>query len=189
MDRVDLRRHSIALEGGCVILRPLVETDWAILARWNDDPDVLYYSEGDDVQSRPIEDVKGIYCEVSQTGFCFIIEVDGEPIGECWLQEMNFERILARYPDKDCRRIDISIGEKDRWGKGYGTDTIRILTKFGFERENADYIFGCGIADYNPRSRRAFEKAGYTLDRCIKSESPKAKWEYDLVLGREDYLS
>lgn len=70
-----------------------------------------------------------------------------------------------------------------------GTDTIRTLTKFGFELENADLIFGCSIADYNPRSRRAFEKAGYTLDRMVESESPKAKWEYDLILRKGDYSS
>jgi RimJ/RimL family protein N-acetyltransferase len=84
-------------------------------------------------------------------------------IGECWLQEMNIERILSSYPDRDCRRIDLTIGEKDFWGHGYGTDAIRALTRFGFEDECADIIFGAEVGDYNPRCRRAFEKAGYVV--------------------------
>ena len=167
----------------------MTENDWDVLARWGSDPEVLWFSEGDDVEAYPLEDVQEIYRGVSRAAFCFIIEVGGHAIGECWLQEMNLARILTRYPGKDCRRIDITIGEMALWGRGYGTDAIRTLTRWGFEDQGADLIFGCGIADYNPRSRRAFEKAGYVLDQRVR-ESPdaKAQWSYDLVLSREDYL-
>jgi formate dehydrogenase subunit beta len=37
----------------------------------------------------------------------FIIEFEGAPIGECWLQRMNLKRILRLYPGIDCRRIDM----------------------------------------------------------------------------------
>jgi RimJ/RimL family protein N-acetyltransferase len=167
----------------------MTEADWGVLARWNGDPEVLWYCEGDQVSSRPLDDVQGIYREVSQTGLCFIIEAGGHPIGECWLQEMNYDRILSRYPGMDCRRIDLMIGEKRLWGQGYGTDTIRALTRFGFEEEGADLIFACGVGDYNPRSRRAFEKAGYAVDQCIGTPpGAKARCEYDLVLSRGDHL-
>lgn len=182
-----LREHDITLRGTKVTLRPMTESDWGVLAQWNSDPEVLWFSEGDDVKSRPIEDIQGIYREVSQSGFCFIIEVNGCPIGECWLQEMNLDRILTRYPDKDCRRIDLTIGEKDQWGRGYGTDVIKTLTRFGFEEEGVDMIFGL-VYDYNPRSRQAFEKAGYVEDRRIEEPAGgKARWSYDLVLRKKDY--
>ncbi len=184
-----IQEHSITLRGNRTVLRPMAETDWGLLVRWNSDPAVLWFSEGEDVESRPLDDVQGIYREVSRTAFCFIIEVGGLPIGECWLQEMNIDRVLSRYPGKDCRRIDLMIGEKRLWGQGYGTETIRTLTKFGFEQANADLIFGCGIADYNPRSRRAFEKAGYTVDRWVEnSPGSKARYECDMVLSRDNYL-
>ena len=184
-----LREHSITLHGAKVTLRPMAESDWPVLARWFSDPEVLYFAEEDDVQSRPLEDVQGIYRSASQTAFCFVIEVDGYAIGECWLQKMNLEEILARYPGRDCRRIDVMIGEKELWGRGYGTDAIAALTRLGFEQERADMIFGCGIADYNPRSLRAFEKNGYTAD--TRRQCPaggKARWECDLALTREEYL-
>ena len=153
-----LREHAVTLHGAKVTLRPMTEGDWDVLGRWGSDPEVLWFSEGDDVQAYPLEDVQRIHRKVSQAAFCFIIEVDGRAIGECWLQKMNLERTLSEYPHEDCRRIDLTIGEKDLWSQGYRTDTIATLTRFGFEEEGADMIFGCGVADYNPRSRRAFEE-------------------------------
>ena len=50
---------------------------------------------------------------------------------------MNLQRILDQFPDKDCRRIDLMIGEKQLWGRGIGTEVIRMLTEFGFEKAAA----------------------------------------------------
>ncbi len=49
-------------------------------------------------------------------------------------------------------------------------------------------LFGCGIADYNERSLRAFQRAGYRVE--AKIEQPpgyKARHAYDLVLTREEF--
>jgi aminoglycoside 6'-N-acetyltransferase len=180
-----LRMHQITLRENAITLRPMSEADWEILLKWNSDPDVLYYSEGDDVAAYSMAEIQSIYRGVSQTAFCFIIELDGQPIGEGWLQEMNIERILLQHPDQDCRRIDLMIGEKQYWGRGYGSAAIRALTRFGFEREGADSIWGCFVADYNPRSLKAFQKVGYEI--VAKIEQPpgqKARHEYDLAIDR-----
>src|SRR5262245_19564669 len=183
-DETLLNEHNITLHGEQVVLRPMTENDWDILARWNSDPEVLYFSEGADVESYDLEEVQGMYRWVSQNAFCFIIEFNDQPIGKCWLQQMNIERLLEKYSGKDCRRIDLLIGEKKLWGNGLGTETIRILTEFGFEREGADLIFGL-VGDYNLRSAGAFKKAGYVIDAEIE-EPPggKAKYGLDLVMRR-----
>jgi aminoglycoside 6'-N-acetyltransferase len=189
-----LRQHDVTLcgethRGVAVRLRPMTEDDWPLLYRWNSDPDVLYYSEGDDAASYSPEDVRDIYCTVSQTAFCFIVEADGTPVGECWLQEMNIERVLDKYPGLDCRRIDLSIGEKSYWGQGIGTEVIRLLTEFGFLEQGADVIHNC-VGDYNVRSWRAFRRAGYQIVERVK-EPPgrKAGYEYNLALTREVFLA
>jgi RimJ/RimL family protein N-acetyltransferase len=181
-----LSEHASTLTDGRTVLRPMTEGDWPDLLRWNNDPEVLHYTEGDDVSSRTLAEVQAIYRSVSRDAFMFMVEVDGAPVGECWLQRMNLDRILRRYPGRDCRRIDLMIGEKALWGGGIGTAAIRLLTRFGFERERADAIFGCDIADYNPRSRRAFEKNGFVVDAAYP-EPPalKARVRFDLVLTRE----
>ena len=88
-----------------------------------------------------LEELQTIYRWISTHAYCFIMEVDGNPIGECWLQRMNLQRIVAQFPDKDLRRIDLMIGEKELWGRGYGTEVIGLLVEFGFQKERADAIF------------------------------------------------
>ncbi len=183
-----LKQHHITLQGERITLRPMTEGDWDVLLKWNNDPEVLYFSEGDDVKTYSLEQVQEIYRKTSQSAFCFIIEFQGMPIGECWLQRMNLERILRRYPNLDCRRIDLMIGEKQLWGQGLGTETIRLLTGFGFEKEKADMIFACDVADYNLASLRAFQKVGYEIDAKIKQRpGNKARYRYDLVLTRAKF--
>jgi len=167
----------------------MTEDDWDILLKWNNDPEVIYFSNGDNITPHDLKGVKQIYRGTSQNAFCFIIEVDGSPVGEGWLQKMNIERILKEYPGEDCRRIDLMIGEKNLWGQGFGTDTIRTLTRFGFDHETADIIFGL-VGDYNLRSIKAFRKVGYKTDARIREKlGGKAKFSYDLAIRREEYQS
>ncbi len=185
-----LRKHKIVLRGERVVLRPLTEADWGLLLRWNSDPEVLYFAEGDDVSSYTLDQIQSIYRGVSQTAFCFIIEVKGAPVGECWLQHMNLERVLQKYPKSDCRRIDLLIGEKEFRGQGLGMEVIQLLTAFAFDEQGAELVFGCDVADYNPASRKAFQKAGFTVDAEI--EQPvvmKARYCYDLVLTQAEYTA
>jgi RimJ/RimL family protein N-acetyltransferase len=182
-----LREHAIVLHGERVTLRPMTENDWEILLAWNSDPEVLYFSEGDNVATYDLEVVQFIYRSVSQNAICFIVEYEGQPVGEGWLQRMNMDRILTQYPGLDCRRIDLVIGEKQLWGQGLGTDTIRTLTRFGFEDESADLIFGL-VSDYNERSWRAFQRVGYAIAAEVPEPSGmKAKVSYDLMISRAQW--
>jgi aminoglycoside 6'-N-acetyltransferase len=178
-----LREHRFTLTGERVFLRPMTENDWTLVTPWETDPEVLYWSDMEPITSRTLEEVQAIFRSVSQHAYCFIIEYQGDPIGDCWLQEMNLEHILKKYPGKDCRRIDLVIGEKGLWGKGLGTDVIRTLTGFVFDHEKADMVFGIP-GDHNQRSQRAFEKAGYSLVMKLE-EKPPSRATYSHVLAIE----
>ena len=185
---MQLRQHDVVLRGERVVLRPMNERDWGPLLRWCNDPDVLYYAEGDEVTSRSLGEVHNIYRSVSENAYCFMIEHGGQPIGDCWLQQMNLDRILEKFPGRDVRRIDIAIGEKRLWGQGIGTEAIGLLVSFGFQQEKVDAIFGCDIADYNPRSLRAFQKVGFEIyAKVAEPEGAKARYRYDVILTRERY--
>lgn len=187
---MSLRTHDIRLTGRAVHLRPMTEDDWDVLFKWNNDPQVLYGAEGDDISGYDPESLKQMYDMVSQTAFCFIIEVEAQPVGECWLQTMNLARILQQHPGQDCRRIDLMIGERDQWGKGHGTDVIRTLTRFAFEQAKADRVFGCDIAHDNHASRRAFEKAGYRIvAKIAQPAGQKSEFRCDMGVARADWYA
>lgn len=186
---MELRQHHTILTGQRIVLRPMTEDDWDILFRWNNDSDVLYFVEGDDVSSRTMEEVQAIYRSVSQTAWCFIIEYQKEPIGECWLQHANLDFILQQYPDADSRRVDLMIGQKELWGHGIGTEVVRQLTTFAFEHEQADLVWGCDIADYNRASQNVFQKVGYQLSETIPQPTgAKAGYCLNYVVTRETFI-
>lgn len=174
--------HDVTLHGQTpshyLTLQPLSDHHLPHLYRWNDDPEVLYWCEGDDIEHNTHEQVHGIYGCVSKNALCFLIVADDTPIGECWLQEMNMKDILAKHPNQDIRRIDLMIGEKAYWGKGIGSAVIGMLTKYAFEVAQADQVYGL-VFDYNIRSQKAFIKNGYTLVDTIACE-PGKKMKQDM---------
>jgi aminoglycoside 6'-N-acetyltransferase len=181
-----LKTHNVTLLSGDLVLRPMTEDDWEILHKWNSDPEVLYYADGN-ADGYSMEMVKRIYRGVCKNAFCFIMEFKGRPIGECYLQKMNLERILEKMPGKDLRRIDIMIGEKEFWGKGIGTEAVRLLVEFGFEKQNAEAIFGCGVGNYNVRSMKTFEKLGFEVHSEIEQKSKGGRRAFDMILTEEMY--
>ena len=164
----------------------MTEDDWDVLHKWNSDPEVLYYADGN-ADGYSLEMVKRIYRGVCKNAFCFIIEYKEQPIGECYLQKMNLERILDKMPGKDLRRIDIMIGEKESWGKGLGTEAVRMLVEFGFEKERTDAIFGCDVGDYNVRSIGMFKSMGFKIHSEIEEKSTGGSLAFDMVLTSEMY--
>ena len=182
-----LRTHSITLRGPRLLLRPLTEDDWAPLLAWNNDPEVLEFAEGDDVQSRTLDEVQRIWRSISVNAHCFLMERDGEPIGECWLQRMNLQQLVARHPGQDVRRIDIAIGAPALWGQGLGRETVALLLDFGFRCEGVAVIYVCVDAE-NSRSRRMFESLGFAVAAGIDHPAGSGtNAERDLVLTRSNY--
>lgn len=181
------REHQYTLTQGVIRIRPSHENDMDMLQKWGDDPEVLYFSEGDDVTHYDIEDIKGIYRSVKDCAYCFMIEYGEMRIGECWLQKMNDQDLLDSFQGKDLRRIDLTIGEKDYWNRGIGPVVIEMLSAFGFENQNADMIFYLPY-DYNKRSIRAAEKAGYkVLGTTPVADSVKARYRINMVMTKDDY--
>lgn len=181
-----LTEHKVSLRGDKSVLRPMTEYDWDIIWRWNYNPNALYFSEGRDLIKSSPNRIQEVYREISKEAFCFIIDVKNKPIGDCWLQKVNLERVLVNHPVKRCRRIDLMIGEIEFSKPAFGIDVIRTLTKFGFEEEGADIIFGCNIPDYNRRALKSFQKAGYQIyDKIKQPPESKSKYIYDVILNKE----
>lgn len=189
--------HNITLYGGNdeynIILRPLTDRHLPHLYKWNSDPEVLYWTEGRTDESDfsyDEETVRGIYGHVSKAALCFIIEANGVPIGDCWLQKMNIPYVKAMYePETDVRRIDMEIGEKEYWNHGIGTLFIGMMIDFAFNGEHVD-VLHCFCEDYNIRSRRMWEKHGFTLVLSENLPQPqKGMYQCHYSLTRQEYIA
>jgi RimJ/RimL family protein N-acetyltransferase len=83
------------------------------------------------------------------------------------------------------------IGEKSAWGKGYGTDVMRIRTKFAFEILNLHRLQSEARID-NIASQRALEKVGYKREGTARKKLYYGGRWYDTILYAildEDYFA
>ena len=67
------------------------------------------------------------------------------------------------YPHHQRAELGLLIGEKDCWGKGLATETIKTITSWGFNNLNLEKI-DAGCYDENFGSLRAFLKSGYQVE-------------------------
>lgn len=76
--------------------------------------------------------------------------------------------------------VGIGLGEREYWGKGYGTDAMRVILKYAFSELNL-YRVSLNVFDYNPRAKRSYEKAGFKEEgRCREFLLRDGK-RYDLI--------
>lgn len=95
--------------------------------------------------------------KLSPTVARFHIETLAEHIviGECELERGDNAHHEAE--------VAIGIGERDYWGRGYGSDALRQLLAFGFREWNLHRI-SLSTFDYNPRAIRSYEKVGFHME-------------------------
>ena len=94
----------------------------------------------------------------------FAIVVGGEACGG-----------LGYEPGSDVERFSAEVGYwlgQDCWGRGIGTEALRLFTSYAFEELGLLRIFALPFAD-NAASIRILEKAGYTREGTLRSSSVK----------------
>jgi RimJ/RimL family protein N-acetyltransferase len=57
----------------------------------------------------------------------------------------------------------ITIGERDAWGRGLGTEATEMMLEHAFERLGLHRV-GLSVFSYNLRAIRAYEKAGFRIE-------------------------
>jgi len=99
--------------------------------------------------------------EKEEQGFQFLIRTlqDDHLIGFIGLWGISWSHGDAE--------VGIGIGDRQSWGKGYGTDAMRVILRYGFTELNLRRIT-LGVFDYNPRAIRSYEKAGFTLEGHLR---------------------
>ena len=65
--------------------------------------------------------------------------------------------------------VGIGIGERGFWGKGYGSDMMKLCLQYAFTELNMHRV-SLGVHEYNPRALRAYEKAGFQLEGYTRKD-------------------
>ena len=155
----DFGRVRPPLEGRLVRLRALEPEDLPRLQGLFNDPDVLAgitlpFPLPLAAQQEWLDGIRR-----SDSEMVFAIEtVEGELVGNCGLRGLGVRNRTAN--------LGIFVG-KSHWGRGFGTDAVRTLCRFGFRHLNLQRI-ELHVYETNERGIRAYEKVGFRLEGTLR---------------------
>jgi RimJ/RimL family protein N-acetyltransferase len=159
------------IRGERVVLRPVEESDHALMQAWQNEPEVWYWMD----YERPfsLDDIHESEARARQGGFPFVLEADGRPVGRIGLNQFRTrDRICSLY---------VFIGEPEAWGNGHGPEAIRALLAFAFDRYDLARIELWSIAA-NERAIRSYERCGFVPDAVLPARSFKDGEWYDRLI-------
>ena len=94
-------------------------------------------------------------------------DTDGRHIGNVMYYNIDYQRREAE--------IGVTIGLREYWGRGYGTDLVRTFVAHLFEALQLERVY-LKTLDWNLRAQRCFEKAGF------RQYGASRRGEYSFVL-------
>jgi RimJ/RimL family protein N-acetyltransferase len=86
--------------------------------------------------------------------------------------------------------VGIGIGERDSWGKGYGTDAMDLILRYGFVELNLQRI-SLNVFEFNQRALRTYEKAGFRLEGRQRQIMQREGRRWDILymgILREEWM-
>nr|QCO92854.1 hypothetical protein [uncultured bacterium] len=152
------------ITGSTVRLRAIERQDLPYFVAWLNDPEVrknlLVHIPLSQVQEdgwfeqnlrRPLEEQPlGIEARTGE---------GWKLIGNCGFGNLDWRNRGAE--------IGIFIGDKSFWNKGYGTQAIGLMVKYGFNTLNLNRIY-LNVFETNLRGIRCYEKAGFVSEGRLR---------------------
>jgi RimJ/RimL family protein N-acetyltransferase len=164
------------IEGRLVRLRAQEQSDAGALQRWMNDPEVAYFTSARYPMSLHAEEdwlaarAKNSYAD----GVRLAIETkDGRHIGRLALVETRMEDRKAE--------LQITIGEKDCWSQGYGTDAVLTALRFAFACMNLHRVWLTTL-EYNHRAVACYRKCGFVEEGRLRQEVFKDGRFWDFII-------
>jgi len=162
-DNLSPNHRSEMIVGKKTRLRPIEREDIPRFVEWFSDPDVRQHL--DQYLPVSVSQEEHWFEEMlnrmrKRQDFVFAIEtMDGEHIGNIGLHKINWKDRHAE--------MGIVIGEKDKWGQGYGTDALRTLLGLVFDEMNLHRVYLRVNVD-NDRAIRCYEKVGFRHEGTLR---------------------
>ena len=169
-------RRTAPLRGDNVRLRAVEEGDLPLLVRWINDPDVRHWLHHSDRPDATVESVRGRFGLTVERfpNLVWMIEtIEERPVGHVGLLQVD--------PHHKRAELAISIGEKECWSRGYGTDAIRTVLRHGFEDLGLRRVDLHTDAD-NARGIRCYEKCGFVREGVMRKRRLRYGKPLDMVL-------
>lgn len=154
--------HPPQIVGRRVALRRPHPDDLRAVIRWYRDPELARLTR---YQTRPMShaDIERFFqvrmLSPDALAYCITELPDWRLVG--------FTTFSSLDPDNGSVLFHITVGERDAWGHGLGTETTELMLGHAFERL-ALHRVGLTVFSYNMRAIRAYEKAGFRVEGRLR---------------------
>jgi RimJ/RimL family protein N-acetyltransferase len=154
--------HPPQVVGGQVALRRPQPEDLVAFMGWYRDPEVARLTR---YQMRPMS-----HAEIERFFQVRMLAHDALAYSICELPAwrlIGFTTFSALDGDNGSVLFHITIGERDAWGRGLGTEATQLMLGHAFERLGLHRV-GLAVFSYNMRAIRAYEKAGFRIEGRLR---------------------
>jgi RimJ/RimL family protein N-acetyltransferase len=154
--------HPPQLVGRSVALRRPHPDDLSAVVRWYRDPELARLTR---YQTRPMS-----HAEIER--FFQVRMLSPDALAYC-ITELPDRRLVgfttfsSLDADNGSVLFHITIGERNAWGRGLGTEATQLMLGHAFDRL-ALHRVGLTVFSYNVRAIRAYEKAGFRVEGRLR---------------------
>jgi RimJ/RimL family protein N-acetyltransferase len=154
--------HPPYLRGANVLLRRPRPDDLAAVRRWYADPELAHLTR---YQMRPMGDAEvEIFFRsrlLSADALAYaILELPSERM-------VGFATFSALDAENGSVLFHITIGERDAWGRGLGTETTALMLDHAFGSLGLHRV-GLTVFSFNERAIRSYQKAGFSIEGRLR---------------------
>lgn len=148
--------------GRRIVLRRHRAENLAIVSRWYRDPEVARLTR---YQTRPMprEEVERFFqtrlLGPDSVAYAIHVRLTDRLIGLTTFSSLD--------PDNGSVLFHITLGERDVWGQGYGTEAASLMLAHAFERLGLHRV-GLSVFSFNERAIRSYEKAGFRIEGRLR---------------------
>jgi RimJ/RimL family protein N-acetyltransferase len=166
------------IEGELITLRRHVPGNVAAYRRWYADPEVARLARYQDAPMRDDEITR--FFQIRALGpdsltMAIHEHATGRLIGTCAFSQLDGDNGSALF--------HITIGEKDTWGRGYGTEATQLMLDHAFGTLGLHRI-ALAVFEFNERAIRAYEKSGFVIEgRARESIWRDGRWWDELSMS------
>ncbi len=147
-----------AIEGHSVVLRRHQAGNQAAFMRWYADPEIARLTRHQEGPMRPEEVRRFFEARVAGVGSLALaihLRESDRLIGTCAFSQLDGDNGSALF--------HITIGERDCWGRGYGSEATALMLEHAFGTLRLHRV-ALSVFAFNERAIRAYRKLGFVTE-------------------------
>jgi len=166
------------LAGNLVTLRRHVPDNLGSFRRWYADPEIARLARYQQTAMRP-EEIERFFATraVGPDALSMAVHERSSDrlIGTCAFSQLDGDNGSALY--------HITIGERDAWGRGYGTEATQLMIDHAFGTLGLHRI-ALFVFEFNERAIRAYQRCGFVAEgRSRESVWRDGRWWDELAMS------